>query len=386
MGGDPLVGFVLALQLLWLFSDAEIKINSPQVPSELASTGFGSEAIKEMLRNDLRTVVLNSGGAHPTLPSGIVERNLAETVAEILHLEASVHAIRSTLGQVTHELSIEFVQINKEHFIETSLVTLPTGPIITELHSLAQYSLFEALDEVAKWVILKVDPLTLAKFELREAQYSGDYSEVSLIIQACRRFYSAEVQPMIDNIEGIVGLGTGEFAMATDLFEFAMLRDPGFDEARLNHAVAIAASGEREQARALLMELSTPPLLNFWGNRDPIRAAALALEGLVAAHEGQLEEAVELMRRGIAVEPEMPELHRLLAHSLNDIGLTALARLHGERAQQLIEKGKMPLPRAILNATVLRQALPPDLEIDSVSLLSEVGGVPTTGEPDRAVD
>ena len=84
-------------------------------------------------------------------------------------------------------------------------------------------------------------------------------------------------------------------------FRHALSRDPDFTEAELNLAIALAALGEREEAEAILDKLSKPPRLNFWGDRDPVRASAVAIRGLIAAHEGRLVEAAGHMRRAVAM-------------------------------------------------------------------------------------
>ena len=84
-----------------------------------------------MLQDDIQTIVLNSRGAHETAPEGIIERNLAETIAEVLHLEAPIQEIRGILGQVTYEVSIDFVHIGDNLFLETRIVTLPVGRAYT---------------------------------------------------------------------------------------------------------------------------------------------------------------------------------------------------------------------------------------------------------------
>jgi hypothetical protein len=127
MSIETVIGTVLALQLLVTFSDAEITLRPVGAPWQLESAGFTSETLTEMLQEDIQTIVLNSRGAHETAPEGIIERNLAETIAEVLHLEAPIQEIRGILGQVTYEVSIDFVHIGDNLFLETRIVTLPVG-------------------------------------------------------------------------------------------------------------------------------------------------------------------------------------------------------------------------------------------------------------------
>ena len=133
MSIETVISALLALQLLVTFSDAEITIHPVRVPWKLNAAGFTSETLTEMFQDDIRTIVLNSRGAHETAPEGMVERNLAEAIAEVLHLETPIQAIRAMLGQVTYEVSIEFVHIKGNLFLETRIVTLPIGRAIHKI-------------------------------------------------------------------------------------------------------------------------------------------------------------------------------------------------------------------------------------------------------------
>ena len=203
----------------------------------------------------------------------------------------------------------------------------------------------------------RVDPLTLTRFELEEAHESKRYAPVLEYLRICRRFYERDVsgdrQP-----RRVTQLGQGDAEGAATFFRHALSRDPDFAEAELNLAIALAALGQGQEAQAILDKLSKPPRLNFWGDRDPVRASA-AIRGLIAAHEGRLLEAAGHMRRAVAMRPDLPALHQL-AHALEDLGLLTLAEFHVERFKHLIGKGGTPLSRARWNAKVLRGVLPPD--------------------------
>ena len=360
MSIETVIGTVLALQLLVTFSDAEITLRPVGAPWQLESAGFTSETLTEMLQDDIQTIVLNSRGAHETAPEGIIERNLAETIAEVLHLEAPIQEIRGMLGQVTYEVSIDFVHIGDNLFLETRIVTLPVGRALHKRSQVDQDRILEAIEDAAKWVMRRVDPLTLTRFELEEAHESKRYAPVLEYLRICRRFYEREMYPVIDNLAGMTQLGQGDAEGAATFFRHALSRDPDFAEAELNLAIALAALGQGQEAEAILDKLSKPPRLNFWGDRDPVRASAFAIRGLIAAHEGRLVEAAGHMRRAVAMEPDLPALHQLLAHALEDLGLLTLAEFHVERFKHLIGKGGTPLSRARWNAKVLRGVLPPD--------------------------
>jgi tetratricopeptide (TPR) repeat protein len=360
MSIETVISTLVALQLLVTFSDAEITIHPVQVPWKLEASGFTSETLTEVFQDDIRTIVLNSRGAHETAPEGMVERNLAEAIAEVLHLEAPIQAMRDLLGQVTYEVSVEFVQIEGDLFLESRIVTLPMGRAINKRSPVDHHEVLEAMEDAAKWVMRHVDPLSLTRFELEEAHETKRYALVLEYLQICRRFYEREMHPVIDNLAGVAQFGLGDVEGAASFFRHALFRDPGFAEAELNLAIALAALGERKEAGAILDKLSKPSRLNFWGDRDPVRASAVAIRGLIAAHEGRLAEAAGHMRRAVAMEPEIPALHELLAYALADLGLLTLARAHMEQSQDLIAKGGTPLPRARWNAKVMREILPPD--------------------------
>ena len=93
--------------------------------------GISSETLTEMLQDNIQTIVLNSRGAHETAPEGMIERNLAETIAEVLHLKAPIQEIRGMLGQVTYEVSIDFVRIGDNLFLENSHSHAPSRACIT---------------------------------------------------------------------------------------------------------------------------------------------------------------------------------------------------------------------------------------------------------------
>jgi tetratricopeptide (TPR) repeat protein len=357
---EALIGATVALQLLVIFSDAEIEVRPVSVPWTLNAAGLTSEALTEAFRDELRIIVLNSNGTHETAPQGMIDSNLAEALAEVLHLEAPVHEMRNLLGQVTHEVSIEFFHLDNDLYLETRIITLPVGPALHEEHAVDRDRIFEALEEAARWVMRQVDPLTLTRLELEEAQESEQYTSVLQSVEISRRFYERDMYPLIDHLAGVAHLALGDANVAASFFRQTLRRDPDFAEAELNLAIALAALGEREEAQAIVDKLSKPPRLDFWGDRDPIRAAALTVQGLMAAHEGRLEEAVHHMRKGVALSPDMPVLHEFLAYALEDLGLSTLARFHVERAAHLTGKAIPPLSRARLDAEELRELLPPD--------------------------
>jgi tetratricopeptide (TPR) repeat protein len=360
MSLETVIGALLALQLLVTFSDAEITLHPVGASWKLETAGFTSETLTEMLQDNIQTIVLNSRGAHETAPEGIIERNLAEAIAEVLHLEAPIQAIRGLLGQVTYEVSTDFVHIGGNLFLETRIVTVPVGRTIHKRTAVDEDRILEAMYDAAKWVMRRVDPLSLARFELEEAHESERYASVLEYLRICRRFYDQEMYPVIDNLAGVTQLGQRDAEGAATFFRHALSRDPDFAEAELNLAIALAALGQLDDAEAILDKLSKPPLLNFWGDHDPVRASVLAIRGLIAAHEGRLVEAAGHMRKAVAMRPDLPALHQLLAYSLEDLGLVRLARFHVERFKHLIGKGGTPLSRARWDAEVLRGVLPPD--------------------------
>ena len=383
MSIETVISTLVALQLLVTFSDAEITIHPVRVPWKLEHSGFTSETLTEMFQDDIRTIVLNSGGTHETAPEGIVGRNLAEAIAEALHLEAPIQAVRSFMGQVSHEVSIEFVHIEGNLFLESRIISQPIGRAVRERKLVDGDRVIDEMEDAAKWVMRRVDPLTLARFELEEAHKSKRYAPVLQYLQICRHFYERDMYPVIDNLAGVMQLGQGDAKGAASFFRHALSRDPNFAEAELNLGIALAALGQREKAQVILDKLSTPPRLNFWGERNPVRASAVAIQGLIAAHEGRLEEAVGYMRRAVAMVPDMPVLHQLLAYALEDLGLLTLARTHVERSEHLISKGAAPLPRARWNADVLREILPPDTS--GMHTRAMLGDDPEPASP-RSVD
>ena len=101
MSIETVIGTVLALQLLVTFSDAEITLRPVGAPWQLESAGFTSETLTEMLQDDIQTIVLNSRGAHETAPEGIIERNLAEAIAEGLRqVPSTPHRIATAIKPV----------------------------------------------------------------------------------------------------------------------------------------------------------------------------------------------------------------------------------------------------------------------------------------------
>ena len=359
MSGEVLIGVLAALQLLWLFSDAEIVLHPVRVPMQLDEAGFSSEALTATLQDDLRTIVLNSRGTHATVPTGIVEKNLAETIAEVLHIEEPMRKARSLLEETTFEVAMEFVTIEDEIFLEARIVRMPYGPSRQEMHAVDPARIFDAVYDAAKWVLRNVDPLTLAKFQYQQAQKTGDYQRVLKEVDASRLFYEKDMYPLIDNLEGAVQLGRGDPAAALTLFRQALSRRPAFPEARLNLALALAGTGAIEEAEATLLELSDPSRLDFWNVSDTVRGAAFVLQGLIAAHEGRTDEALVLMRRGIAMAPEMAVLHEIFAGALEDSGLGTIAQFHRAKAQHLDDHQAPVLPRTLFSAKVMRQLLPP---------------------------
>ena len=73
------------------------------------------------------------------------------------------------------------------------------------------------MEDAAKWVMRRVDPLTLTRFELQEAHESKRYAPVLEYLQICRRFYEREMYPVIDNLAGVTQLGQGDAEGAASL-------------------------------------------------------------------------------------------------------------------------------------------------------------------------
>lgn len=353
-----LLGLAVALPLLVLSNDDEIGIDPVGVPAELAARGYTTEVVTRRLRDELRTIVLESGGTHEGVPVGIVSSSVVEQVAELLHVAEPVGEIKIMLGETRHELDAEIVQSGDRLLFDVDLFELPAGPMSHLAHQVDVNDVDASIELVARWTMSHLDAFTLLKYEFAQARLSGDFTSVVAALGVTRRSAPATLLPAIDNLEGMVRLARGDAAAAEGFFRQALRRDPRFVDAELNLAAAVAVRGDGDAADALLAELAEDERLGWWPRDSPTRAAALALRGLIADSRGAEAAALACLHEAIAAAPDLAEAHAFLAVVLRGRGLGPLALHHERRVDALRADVPARLPGAYLDAAVLRRLLP----------------------------
>jgi Flp pilus assembly protein TadD len=103
---------------------------------------------------------------------------------------------------------------------------------------------------------------------------------------------------------GAIALQQGRTGEAVTVLRRAVEKDPGNVESRTNLIVALGTSGDLEGARALLVKAEEQ------GQRVPLFYNALAYALLV---NGRRDEALETVRRALALDPRQADALRLQA-------------------------------------------------------------------------
>lgn len=115
----------------------------------------------------------------------------------------------------------------------------------------------------------------------------------------------------------------GEFTEASAWFEQALQMDPSFALARRRLGVASSQAGEFSRADEVLCQAD---------QSDPETLKEL---GLNAARAGNFQNAIDVMRRAIALDADLPELHNNLGGALGAINLAAEAEVAIREAVRL---------------------------------------------------
>jgi tetratricopeptide (TPR) repeat protein len=130
---------------------------------------------------------------------------------------------------------------------------------------------------------------------------------------------------------------------------------------------------------ALLLPLAQDPTQNPAPEITPATTLDAAAEALAAARSalgaGELGEALELLRTALAEAPEEPEIRRLLARTLNDLG-------RGAKALEVLEPALAQLPRSVwlLTEKGRAQILIGEMEAAEVSWRQALTIRPRSGE------
>jgi hypothetical protein len=362
--------------LLAILHDDEIYFEAVHLSPSLTAGDYSAEAASDRLRDELRSIVLISESTHPTVPSGIVKHSLAETLAAIANLDETMHDLKALVGDRRHDLVVEMREEGSGLRLEAHLLVRPAGPFFSLQRNSSDRNFDEALVVVAKWVMRQVDPLTLMQYEYVVGRAYGDLSKAWAELDNCLDFYGSDTRPVIENLTGMMHVSDGDFGAAEGAFRRALRADPALVEAEINLALVRAMQGDREGAELMLSGIAERRKGGFWASTDKLRAAALALKGVIADSRNEAELAIASVREAVVADPELAEAHELAAAVLRDRGLATLALYHQREAQRLRMHSPAKLPYAFLYLDTLRKLLPPDLaSVDASSSVPAGDGI-----------
>jgi Tfp pilus assembly protein PilF len=360
---EILTTFAVLAPFLLAFHDDEltfrVEVAPFNVPVSVEDSHYASDAIADELRLKMSDLILVSGSDHDTVLAGIIGESFVEYLAKEANIEDEIHSIKLLFGIENRHLLLSVTEKGGKLEWKASVIRMPGGPIHNFSREFDVEKYHDAIATVARWAMRHLDPLTVLKYEYAKGQQKGEFASAWAEIGEVTAFYGNRHAPEIENLAGMMHLYEGNVEAAKVAFSVAVRSVPDFDEAKLNLAVAKAATGDRAKALVMLDEAAAPRGFSFRMDRKALRAAALGLKGLVASSDGNSELAVVSVLNAVDVDPYLAEAHEMAAAVLRDQGYRILARHHEKEATSIRAHHSQRLPRAFLDMTELHQLLPP---------------------------
>jgi tetratricopeptide (TPR) repeat protein len=328
MLATPLAAAVAILATVVVLDARTVYVKAVDVPLQLWSSGFNSEVIQEELADAMLDIEREGRAREATRELALEsEDDSIDLITEYFELTPLVRAFQQSGGFVAYVVDPHATAIG-ENYVLVMDIEGRNGSERTATVSHPRADTPGFIRKSAEAIMRVVEPEPLCASYLAQALTgAGDLSRAASCVEETLPIVPVNDRKWLLNLAGVIKYVQGDQAAAMDRFSQALHLDQQFSPALVNVGVLLNESGKPAEALKafdlLFADLDV-------GVSDRTYAAAYAEWGRTLEVLGRRDDAIRVLRQGIAANPDYAQTYLLLADLLPD----------GAEARALRERGE----------------------------------------------
>lgn len=335
--------------MLAIDPDEHHHIGKVSVSQSMAYRGFTADVANDALKAHIKDLYhkLDGDVASPVLP--LLEEQTSELLAELLHVDKIVLAVRRLQGLVASEYELSFIQDRSGGHVLYVTEVEGDDKRLTRWSYPVEGDDFQApIAAAARQLVFEIDPTLVALDHIEK----GELDLADGALEHCRTRCAYSNMASNDLLTGIVALKRGNLERAALSFQAARMRYAELESATIGLAVVDFMRHEPTAAQTRLeaAEAAHVPF-PFTSNEELRRIATMrTARGRLLAHTGQTRAAADLLESAAAIGADNYGLHVELSQVYQQLGFDGAANHHRRRAEQIRSEtyGSVDVAQAML--------------------------------------